>query len=115
MKVPFRIRTIYFNRIVAGSKRSEIRKASIFWDRIVEPALLELAAGKQVEGVFVCGRRVHRRHITKIQWFKTPQEALGRQPSAQGLRDLGTGPVYKFSLGHEVGCQFVATLKELAR
>lgn len=111
MKLPFRIRTIYFNKIVEGKKTSEVRKASIFWDRLVEPALLELAAGKEIEGVFICGRRVHRRYVTKIQWFKNPQQALGRQPSARGLQDLGTGPVYKFSLGHAVDCNFVAQLE----
>lgn len=102
MKLPFRIRRVYFDRIVAGTKTSEVRKASIYWQRLVAHAITELHSGHEVEAVFVCGNRTHRRQVTNITGYKNARAALGRRPSQQGRLDLGHGPVYKFHLGEEI-------------
>lgn len=111
MQIPFRIRTGYFVQIVAGGKNSEVRRVSTYWTKIVNHAQQELAAGHRVIGVFVCGKRVHRREVLKITIFGKPELALGRPPSEQGRNDLGYGPVYKFSLGHDVECKFLDSLQ----
>lgn len=105
MKLPFRIRRVYFDRIVAGTKHAEVRKASIYWQRLVASALREMETHpgeKPVEAVFVCGNKVHRRQLVDITEHNTAKAALGRTPSLQGKRDLGDGPVYKFHLGKEI-------------
>lgn len=90
----FRIRQVYFDQIVAGKKKNEVRKASKFWEARVMNSI-----GRKSVAVFVCGPKIHWRRVTGIIWYKTPQEALGRNPSAQGTKDIGKGPVYMFQLG----------------
>lgn len=98
MKLAFRIRRVYFDQIVNGTKRTEVRKMSTYWKRMVAAALREMERQQPVEAVFVCGKDVHRSKIVDITEHKNARAALGRRPSWQGSRDLGTGPVYSFHL-----------------
>lgn len=89
--VSFRIRRVWFDAIVAGTKTVEVRKHSDYWADVK-------ARGPSV-AVFVCGKDVHRRRITAITPYPTAAAALGRPPSAQGVKDIGTGAVLGFHLG----------------
>ena len=77
-----RIRKPYFDAIVSGDKREELKAVSRYWvGRLVEtgnpPNVMK----------FVCGKRVHSRKITKI--FKDKAKTiLGRPISDQGRIDL---------------------------
>lgn len=98
-RLSFRIRRTYFDQIVAGTKRSEIRRDSPFWHRRADKAFNILLHGGGVVAVFVCGPLVHRRALAGIREWPTAKEALGRAPSEQGLADIGDGPVLEFLLG----------------
>lgn len=102
MKVSFRIRRIYFDQIVRGEKTIEFRRWCPYWFRVAfrvgvcfnsEPPV-------PVVAVFVCGKNVHRRRLVrKPTYYADAQAALGRAPSVQGAKDLGTGQVIGFHLG----------------
>lgn len=83
-KVSFRIRRKYFDMIVSGDKKEELRKYSEHWKRI----LLSGASPPEI-AVFVCGKDVHRRKIVEITVGK-PEEYLGRELSEQGKKDIPT-------------------------
>lgn len=98
-KVSFRIRRVYFDQIKAGTKTSEFRRLSPYWKGMVKRLDRASDGGRAIQAVFVSGRAVHRRSI--IDWLEYPsaRRALGRNPSAQGLKDLGSGRVIAFELG----------------
>jgi len=96
MKVPFRVRRIYFDAIKSGSKTSELRGETPYWMNIARKVQLELNEGRQVEAVFVCGKDVLRKNIRCITYHKEAEEILCRPLSEQGLKDVGTGPVIAF-------------------
>lgn len=98
----FRVRRIYYVQIVDGSKTCEVRRASDYWGRYVLAANVQLAAGHRVIAIFTCGNDRHMREILSIERFEKANQALGREPSAQGLVDIGRGPVYRFNLGQEL-------------
>jgi hypothetical protein len=93
-KVLFMVRRNYFDAIVWGEKRNEVRRATSRW--------LTVAANQPKEAVFLCGKKVHRRRIISIEVMETAEKALGRKPSPQGLKDIGDGKVVVFNLGHEI-------------
>jgi len=124
-RVSFRIRRRYFVKIVAGTKTFEVRPQNHFWSvRVFNLIWSDACAGMmltrgpsglrlpwwvnfrmkpgRVIAVFVCGKDVHRRFVTKIVGHKTARAALHRSPSQQGRADLGVGPVYAFHLGEVV-------------
>jgi len=78
-KAVFRIRKRYFDAIVDGSKTIEYRKASSFWLRRL------ISAPQPDIAIFICGKRVHRRKITKIEQVFTPGGF-----SEQGKKDVST-------------------------
>ena len=92
--VLFTVRTEYFLAIEDGSKTVEVRRATPRWRSYADrpPAV----------GVFLCGRRVHRRAIVAVRIVGSATEALGRPPSPQGAADLGDGPVVVFDLGDPI-------------
>ena len=93
-KVSFRIRRVYFNQIVAGDKKEEIRSYTKFWaDR-----LLTRFNDPKV-AVFVCGKDVHRRWIKRIYVAASAEEVLGRPLSPQGEKDIYTKEVIVIELG----------------
>lgn len=98
-KVSFRIRRVYFDQIKAGTKTSEFRSANRYWKGRVNRMDRASDGGRAIQAVFVSGREVHRRFI--IGWLEYPsaRRVLGREPSAQGLKDLGPGRVIAFELG----------------
>lgn len=101
-KLSFRIRKIYYDQIVAGTKTVEVRRNTPFWKTRVGRALGELLNGDPVVCVFICGKEVHRRCLERIWYYDIAAEALGRPPSEQGLKDVGEGLVFGFHLGKVV-------------
>ena len=99
MMVSFRIRREYFDAIVSGEKTREVRRDSDYWRKRASNLLRDEVHGVKSTAVFVCGKDVHRRRVIGVGWCDTPEEALGRVPSAQGREDLGYGPVVYFDLG----------------
>lgn len=98
MKLSFRIRRIYFDAIKAGVKDCEVRRKNPFWDVRVAHAWEEFLMNQTVEAVLVCGKEVLRKECYKITEHPDPVSALGGEPSEQGWKDIGDGPVYKFHL-----------------
>lgn len=93
-KVSFRIRRIYFDKIVSGEKTVELRKDITFWRKRL------LVSPTPSIAVFVCGNNVHRRYITAIE-MDTPENVLGRQLSSQGKKDIPTEKCIAIYLGKE--------------
>lgn len=106
----FRIRKEYFDAIVYGMKTVEYRRDIPFWRIRVANVLTDpqtnfpLSIGLGfisfpvvATGVFICGKRIHRREITKISLMKTPDDF-----SAQGKKDVNTKLCFGFHLGAEI-------------
>jgi len=95
-KVSFRVRKTYFDKIVSGEKKEELRCDSEYWRKTL------FSRNPPNVAVFVCGKRVHRRWIEGI-YRDRPENVLGRPLSEQGRRDIPTetcivvrlGPVYE--------------------
>jgi hypothetical protein len=96
-KVCFRIRRKYYDQIVKGEKKEELRKDTEFWRK----RLLEY---NPVIAVFVCGKDVHRRWITGFSEGK-PETYLGRELSEQGKKDIPT----EFCIATHLGGTFDQT------
>lgn len=109
-KVCFRIRKRYFDDIVAGKKNVEFRRDVPFWRKRVSnllsmdnvlsalPVLFyRIPLREDVQAVFICGKRVHRRKLRAISRMKTPLDL-----SDQGKKDLNTKLCFAFHLGEEV-------------
>ena len=102
MKVLFTVRRVYYEQIVAGTKTCEVRRQTPRWDTVAKHLARDALEGIDSQAVFICGRLpVHRRIITATHRCNTPEAALGRSPSEQGRKDVGTGPVIVFELGRE--------------
>lgn len=97
--VSFRIRRQYFDDIVSGKKKVELRKLSSFWKN----RLLRCHSDDRPDvAVFVCGKDVHRREITFIG-IGSAEHFLGRKPSEQGIKDIGDAvSVIAIGLGKEM-------------
>lgn len=95
----FTVRRIYFDAIVEGTKTREVRALTDFWRTNTTRILESISRFGWAEGVFLCGRDVHRRQIVGVGWCDDATEALGREPSEQGRKDLGYGPVVHYELG----------------
>jgi len=94
-RASFRVRQVYFDKIVKGEKREEIRSYTPFWySRLI-------GNGQPEEAVFLCGRAVHRRRVRRV-FIDIPQKYLGRELSAQGLLDVATESAIIVELGEEV-------------
>lgn len=79
-KVLFMVRREYYDAIVEGRKKEEIRNPDN-WQWLLGDDPPEVA-------VFICGKdRIHRRRITRI-YMEDPAKVLGREPSRQGKQDL---------------------------
>uniref|UniRef100_A0A6M3M1Y8 Uncharacterized protein n=1 Tax=viral metagenome TaxID=1070528 RepID=A0A6M3M1Y8_9ZZZZ len=79
-KVLFMVRRQYYDDIVSGEKREEIRNPDK-WQWLMGSDPPKVA-------VFMCGKnRIHRRQITRI-YLEDPAKVLGREPSYQGKLDL---------------------------
>ncbi len=95
----FRIRGMYLRDIIDGKKTREVRRASPFWRMRALHAGDALVRREDVVAVFISGFIVHRRRVERVDWEWNVEDALGREPTMQGERDLGTGPVWVFHLG----------------
>ena len=88
--VSFRIRRIYFDQIVKGTKTQEIRTDKPYWSWLFK-------APPQI-ATFVCGKDVHRRRIKRI-YKDDPEKILGRPLSEQGKKDVLSNPAIIIELG----------------
>ena len=91
-KVSFRIRKQYFDAIINGNKKYELRSHIPFWVNRL------LCNNPPKIAVFVCGKRVHRRKIIDIGVGK-PIYFLGRQLSEHGKQDIPTENCIAVKLG----------------
>ena len=82
-KVVFRIRRIYFDAIVAGTKIVELRKFTQFWQRRL------CGTDTPKIAVFICGKDVHRRKIVGVS-VGSPEAFLARPLSGQEKLDIPT-------------------------
>ena len=87
--VSLRVRKCYFDQIVKGDKKVELRKLSDWWRKRLQGA--EIA-------VFICGKKVHRRKITRI----APIELKDANLSEQGRKDVPGDRCFAIWLGEEV-------------
>lgn len=92
-KVSFRIRRQYYDLIVKGVKKEEIRTDKPYWSWLLSDVPPQVAT-------FVCGKDVHRRHITRI-YKEDPAKVLGRSLSEQGRQDVLSNPAIIIELGTE--------------
>lgn len=93
----FRIRKQYFDDIVSGKKKVELRKISLYWKR----RLLSTNSPPNV-AKFVCGKQAHSRKITKI-YKGIAKDILGRQISKQGQEDLELAKNWGWCIAIELG------------
>ena len=94
-KVSFRIRREYYDEIVAGTKKEELRNDKPFWrKRLVDPM--------PEEAVFICGKDMHRRRIIGVLVAQDPVAYLGRPLSIQGRKDIRTALAIVVQLGEEI-------------
>jgi hypothetical protein len=107
MNLVFRIRKKYFDDIVSGKKTIEFRKDSLFWQKrihtIVESCGVKLSETNivfpepsPIIGVFICGKRIHRRTVEQIVRMSTPSF------SEQGKKDVNTPFCFAFHLGQPI-------------
>jgi hypothetical protein len=80
-QVMLRVRREYFDAIVSGEKKEELRRDSKKWAWLLRDDPPDVAR-------FVCGQDTHLRKIKSI-YRGDAEEVLGRPPSAQGRKDLG--------------------------
>ena len=78
--VALTIRRKYFDAIVAGEKKEEIRADIPHWQWLLGDAPPTVA-------IFLCGRDIHFRLIKRI-YTDFPEVVLGRPVSEQGRKDL---------------------------
>ncbi len=78
--VSLTIRRKYFDAIVSGEKKEEIRADIPHWQWLLGDAPPEMA-------IFLCGRDIHYRLIKRI-YGGFPEVVLGRPVSEQGRKDL---------------------------
>ncbi len=95
-KLSFRIRRCYFDAIRDGTKPNEIRRCCEFWDPRAWKATKLLLAGKKVTAVLVCGKDILYKPVLRITMCNHASEAMGREPSEQGRKDVGEGAVWAF-------------------
>lgn len=88
--IVLRIRKPYFEAIVNGEKTVEYRQASLYW-------LRRLSSRQPRVAVFICGKRVHRRRILKVEQIPTPTDF-----SEQGQRDVPTAACFAIYLGEKI-------------
>jgi hypothetical protein len=104
--VSLRIRRVYFDQIVKGEKTAELRKHTDFWQKRL------LGAEMPKVAVFVCGKDVHRRRITRIAVCR-PESILGRPLSEQGKKDIPTERCFAIMLGKQLQCRDCGNLEEM--
>ena len=80
-QVLLRVRRQYFDMIVSGEKKEELRADSKRWAWLLGDDPPDVAR-------FACGQETHLRKIEKI-YRGDVEMVLGRLPSAQGIKDLG--------------------------
>lgn len=98
----FRIRRVYFDQIKAGTKTREVRRFTPYWHTRMLRVIQEILGGRDPEAVFVCGKDIHRRSLVFVLIYENAAQALNREPSEQGKKDIGEGMVIGFDLGKAI-------------
>jgi len=65
----FRIRKVFFDRVLAGTKNYEVRNASEFWNTRMMAAIKLLNQGATVKAVIVCGDRTLYKVVKTITFY----------------------------------------------
>ena len=94
----FRVRREYFEAIRNGEKTAEFRAVTEFWEVRCTNANRHLKYKRPVNAIFICGKEKMTKEVSHITMHVDAERALGREPSPQGKKDLGDGPVYAFHL-----------------
>jgi len=97
VSVVLRVRKRYYDAIVNGTKNVEYRKDSSFWLRRLARLSSTAMNPEPAIAVFICGKRVHRRKITRIDHVPTPKGF-----SEQGRKDVPTMFCWAIHLGETV-------------
>ena len=95
-RIAFRIRRVYYDQIVAGTKTEEIRTLKPFWIK----RLLNHEDPPTI-AVFINKKDVHRRRILSIR-IDDPEKVLGRALSEQGKQDIQSEQAIIVELGEVV-------------
>jgi len=102
-RILFMVKAPYYDAIVAGTKTFEVRRCSKRWHGMASEVARALVEGRLATAVFMCGRqRVHRRRIVYVRWVENAEVALGRSPTQEELKFLGSMGVVRFALGEVV-------------
>ncbi len=102
--IVLRVRRVYFDQIVKGEKKVELRAGKRFWNVRLQNVLI---SNEIICATFISGKDVHRRIVERIT--REPKrripELLGREVSKQGYADLDldrSDYVWAIWLGEEV-------------
>jgi len=95
-RVSFRIRRQYFDAIVSGEKKVELRRLTTYWEKRL------IRVDRPTVAVFICGKQVHRRRIKRVL-VAPPEDILGRELSEQGKQDIPTELCIGIELGEVYG------------
>ena len=121
-KVSFRVRKIYHDQFVAGTKHEELRALKLYWVKILHPFVPleynfhpEVQAIDKMEGVgfwnknyqpkiaviSTPGQPTLRFQIDSI-WIDEPEHILGRKLSDQGKQDIPTELCIATKMGERI-------------
>jgi len=88
----FRVRKMFFDRVLKGFKDYELRRATPFWDVRFMRAQKHLSQGGTVKAVLVCGNRMLVKTVKAVTFYAgdrmvelDPNEALTVAPLDGGV------------------------------
>ena len=121
-KVSFRVRRIYYDQFVAGTKHEELRALKLYWVKILHPFVpLEYLSHPEVQAIDKRGgvgfwNRNYQPKIAVIStpgqptlnfrivsiWVDKPESILGRELSDQGKKDIPTELCIVTKMGEQI-------------
>jgi hypothetical protein len=88
----FRIRKVFFDRVLKGEKNYELRRASDFWNVRMMAAQKHLLLGGTVKAVIVCGNQTLYKAVKNIVFF-CGEQLVDLDPSEfETVKPLDGGP-----------------------
>ncbi|GAH25180.1 unnamed protein product [marine sediment metagenome] len=97
-KVSFRVRRIYYDQFVNGTKDEELRAWTSYWRQI----LLDKENPPKIAVVHTPKQPALRFQITRIFVVKDISEYLGRELSKQGKKDISTQRAIVTKMGERI-------------
>jgi len=88
----FRIRKVFFERVLKGDKNYELRRASDFWNVRMMMAQKYLAQGGTVKAVIVCGNRMLVKPVKNITFYTGDRLVELDVTEVDSVRPLDGGP-----------------------